>query len=443
MSRKRRSAWETFSFEVQQRAKRSRVSDDDASSSSSSSSSSTSDDSSGSGTSGGSSPSRSRADRVARLCEEKFTQLAAHMDNACTLGKMIAGVVTEREAEGEMVVVALGAGHKTLVKKNMKKDGSVVVDSHAEVAARRSLLRYLYNQLELCAQGKERESIMCKLPGGRYKVKNSISLHMYISTPPCGDAREFLPNRECGVAVRDRHPNRQSRGKARAKIDCGDGSVLVKNYPSGERLVAMSCSDKLARWNVLGVQGALLSLLMEPVYFSSLVIGSKLFDKDHLRRAQHTRISTITHLPPHYKIARPELCSTIIGHTYQSKKSSRYSLNWSYQDEDTEVLECTTGKRRLTQLPSRTCKQELFKRFASIWDRLASRDVKRAAMRKYNPLRSHEMTAEQLKKKLTYAEVKGLAMDYREARKELHTRYKQQWGGWKPAHRGVDDFKLD
>ena len=64
-------------------------------------------------------------------------------------------------------------------------------------------------------------------------------------------------------------------------------------------------------------------------------------------------------------------------------------------------------------------------------------------MGKCNILRVHEMTAEQLKKKFTYAEVKGLAMDYKKARKELHTCYKKQWGGWKPAHRGVDDFKLD
>jgi tRNA-specific adenosine deaminase 1 len=35
----------------------------------------------------------------------------------------------------------------------------------------------------------------------------------------------------------------------------------------------MSCSDKIASWNVLGFQGALASLLFVPLYISAIVIG--------------------------------------------------------------------------------------------------------------------------------------------------------------------------
>lgn len=57
----------------------------------------------------------------------------------------------------------------------------------------------------------------------------------------------------------------------------------------GQRLLTMSCSDKLAQWNVVGIQGSLLSNLIDPIYFHGIVVGN-LFHQVHLRRALIGRI---------------------------------------------------------------------------------------------------------------------------------------------------------
>nr|KAF6406025.1 adenosine deaminase tRNA specific 1 [Molossus molossus] len=71
----------------------------------------------------------------------------------------------------------------------------------------------------------------------------------------------------------------------------------------GDRTCSMSCSDKLARWNVLGCQGSLLMhFLEEPIYLSAVVIGKCPYSQEAMHRALIGRCQNISALPRGFEV---------------------------------------------------------------------------------------------------------------------------------------------
>ncbi|XP_031214713.1 double-stranded RNA-specific editase B2 isoform X2 [Mastomys coucha] len=177
-----------------------------------------------------------------------------------------------------------------------------------------------------------------------------------------------------------KHIVRKFRGHLRTKIESGEGTVPVRGPSAvqtwdgillGEQLVTMSCTDKIASWNVLGLQGALLCHFIEPVYLHSIIVGS-LHHTGHLARVMSHRMEGIGQLPASYRQNRPLLSGVSNAEARQPGKSPHFSANWVVGSTDLEIINATTGKRSCGA-SSRLCKHMFSARWARLHGRLSTR----------------------------------------------------------------------
>ena len=122
---------------------------------------------------------------------------------------------------------------------------------------------------------------------------------------------------------------------------------------------------------MLVCSGALLSLLVEPVYWSSIVIG-RLYHRSHMTRAVFGRIDLDSaSLPVGYHVNQPLLTPVSPVETRLPQKAPSLALSWLDGGTETEVINTSTGKQHSGEL-SRLCKSEMFRLFAETWNQLNS-----------------------------------------------------------------------
>ena len=276
-------------------------------------------------------------------------------------------------------------------------------------------------------------------------MKKEYRFHLYISTSPCGDGRLFSPHEvdatdeeEVRVGADDRLRLKRARGLLRTKVEAGEGTIPTAGNPGiqtcdgvlgGQRLLTMSCSDKIAKWNVVGLQGSLIShFLAEPVYLDGVILGS-LYHAEHLARAVYGRldgqhwqptgnIADIEDheeepLPDGFRLNKPLLTGISNPEGRRPAKAPNVSVNWTTGDAGLEAVDATTGRDlREKSPPSRLCKRRLFERWAGLAGRLdASRKPAFGdAADIYLPLK---LAAK------CYSEVKEEAADYQRTKRQM------------------------
>lgn len=334
-----------------------------------------------------------------------------------------------------LTVVALGTGTKCIGRGKMSNKGDILNDSHAEIIARRAFLRYLYHNIKLAQRHDESSIFSPSLKDGLFKLKPGISFHFYTSHPPCGDAsifpkldedqdnsfaqnlfvgdiipREYLHGVEKGSFKRcydeegtdlegdaillkkmktDIHRTGAkclpTESKQDPKLPGSDFHVVgaVRTKPGrGDPTLSVSCSDKLMRWNIVGIQGALLSrLLEEPIYMKSITVGGGCaFSDIALRRAIVDRVlSKQISLPPGYNMSKPSMSQSKAAFPDRKRNNTArpcpLSIVWCLVPERGHEVAVEGRRHGVTKKNQQTAagrlqisKKGLFNQFISCWD---------------------------------------------------------------------------
>lgn len=331
-------------------------------------------------------------DQIAMLSHQRFNALTTRIQHSL-LGRKILATIVMRRGEGLGNVVSLGTGNRCVKGEELSLKGETVNDCHAEIISRRGFVRFLYSELLRHYDGAD-DSIFEPAEGNKLQIKPDITFHLYISTAPCGDGALFDKScSEAGDEVEGHQPlfENAKQGKLRTKVENGEGTIPVESsdivptwdgIQHGERLRTMSCSDKILRWNVLGLQGALLSHFLHPIYLKSITLGY-LYSHGHLTRAVCCRLARdgepfIQSLPPPFRLNHPEVGRvSVYDSTRHTGKTKESSVNWSFPDQHcVEVLDGTKGKLDGNKLGvSRVAKSNLFCLFRTLCERCGHKDL--------------------------------------------------------------------
>lgn len=198
-------------------------------------------------------------ERIADCCYQKFNELSSRGKPSSNEWTHLAAFVSIDE-RNHIDILSIGTGTKCLGGQIEERgtNGCLLHDSHAEVIARRSFIRFLY---ELILQ-KKTDSILIKQNSNEFILNESFQICLFVSYSPCGSAA-YLSD-----------PIKRPKFEHKS-LNSSNEIELYFKPGKGFQTTSLSCTNKINRWIYQGLQGSLLDqIIIKPIRISSLIIHS-------------------------------------------------------------------------------------------------------------------------------------------------------------------------
>ena len=442
------------------------------------------------------------ADHAAVLSVDEYRRLCPAPLQAAYKQTVLSTVLLQipdstTSSSSRIVVAGLGVGTKVLSASRIRQERQhslvrdtgdrCVRDMHAEILARRAFRRFLLEEVQRWQQGEKGKGghpFLCLGEDRGIRFRPNVSLHLYTSSQPCGNAciKRWATSKRPRVheglgkdeVPRETHEPFFVTAKAEGQValltkrndttkvnilgqnadkkeisgeKLGDETNLLRHesgicYPVGTSPIStgegnvMTCSDKIARWNALGIQGSLISSLIPiPLYLSSVIVGRK-YSEAHCKRALCCRIAKFrldsaadgvctfhTHHPAMLgtavKFDESQLCTDAEGGA--NFEDFRVFSAWpnSIEDDTSYSIEILDGRTGLLVSEKNVTNSTLSN----------ESEIPEEMISKLSSFSFAILTSELLQKSKSYTELKASSITYQEAKSKLLSD-KNLFQGW-------------
>lgn len=291
----------------------------------------------------------------------------------------------QRNGSGNgLTCVALATGMKCLPRAKLPQaQGNVLHDWHAEVLAMRGFNRWILDECLMLAREKDErkratdwvqwsrhgaedqssttasKAASQSLTRPPFELKSGISIHMYCSAAPCGDASMELLMRSQADSTPWTHPAPSANPNDMIGRGHFDQLGVVRKKPArpdAPSTLSKSCSDKLSMKQVTGLLSGLAAKLVWPgnCYLDSLVLPEQELVKEGVDRAfgREGRMRVLTSMEEKEGYAfRPfKAMGTSRVFEYASKEEARgsdLSALWTPHKQEILINGVLQGRKQL------------------------------------------------------------------------------------------------